>query len=94
VRLPGGGVAWREDHHKAAVRELREEVGVTLDLQARPARSTSAVCASHDRRKIAAAQAYVLQFPIVKLIELADLCCCPVACRQSGRKATQLHADL
>ena len=31
LRLPGGGVAWREDHHKAAVRELREEVGVTLD---------------------------------------------------------------
>ena len=32
LRLPGGGVAWREDHHKAAVRELREEIGVTLDL--------------------------------------------------------------
>jgi ADP-ribose pyrophosphatase YjhB (NUDIX family) len=31
LRLPGGGVGWREDHHKAAVRELREEVGVTLD---------------------------------------------------------------
>ena len=31
LRLPGGGVAWREDHHKAAVRELREEVGMTLD---------------------------------------------------------------
>ena len=46
-----------------------------------------------DRRKIAATQAYIPQFPIVKLIELADLCCCPVACRQSGRKATQLHPD-
>jgi 8-oxo-dGTP diphosphatase len=31
LRLPGGGVGWREDHHQAAVRELREEVGVTLD---------------------------------------------------------------
>ena len=31
LRLPGGGLAWREGHHKAAVRELREEVGVTLD---------------------------------------------------------------
>jgi 8-oxo-dGTP diphosphatase len=31
LRLPGGGVGWREDHHEAAVRELREEVGVTLD---------------------------------------------------------------
>ena len=31
LRLPGGGVAWHEDHHKAAVRELREKVGVTLD---------------------------------------------------------------
>jgi ADP-ribose pyrophosphatase YjhB (NUDIX family) len=31
LRLPGGGVEWREDHHKAAVRELREEVGVIID---------------------------------------------------------------
>jgi ADP-ribose pyrophosphatase YjhB (NUDIX family) len=31
LRLPGGGVGWREDHRQAAVRELREEVGVTLD---------------------------------------------------------------
>jgi ADP-ribose pyrophosphatase YjhB (NUDIX family) len=31
LRLPGGGVGWREDHRQAAVRELREEVGVILD---------------------------------------------------------------
>ena len=31
LRLPGGGVEWREDHHKAAGRELREEVGVIID---------------------------------------------------------------
>ncbi len=31
LRLPGGGIAWRENHHKAAVRELREEAGVTID---------------------------------------------------------------
>jgi hypothetical protein len=62
-------------------------------LQARRARSTSAVGAPDDRRKIAATQAHIPQFPIVKLIELTDLCCCPVACRQSGRKATQYHPD-
>jgi len=31
LRLPEGGIAWREHHHRAAVRELREEVGVILD---------------------------------------------------------------
>ena len=31
LRLPGGGVAWREDHRRAAVHELREEVGVSAD---------------------------------------------------------------
>jgi ADP-ribose pyrophosphatase YjhB (NUDIX family) len=31
LQLPGGGVAWREGHHEAAARELREEVGVTVD---------------------------------------------------------------
>jgi 8-oxo-dGTP pyrophosphatase MutT (NUDIX family) len=31
LQLPGGGIGWREDHHKAAVRELREEAGVTID---------------------------------------------------------------
>ncbi len=31
LRLPGGGVGPREAHHQAAVRELREEVGLSLD---------------------------------------------------------------
>jgi hypothetical protein len=43
------------------------------------------VGASDDCRKIAAAQAHIAQFPIVELIELADLGRCPMACRQSGR---------
>ena len=30
-RLPGGGVAPAEDHRSTAVRELAEEVGVTID---------------------------------------------------------------
>ena len=55
--------------------------------------SASAICAPDDRRKIAATQAHIPQFPIVKLIELAHLCCCPMARDQSGRKATQVHPD-
>jgi 8-oxo-dGTP diphosphatase len=31
LRLPGGALARRENPHEAAVRELREEVGVTID---------------------------------------------------------------
>jgi 8-oxo-dGTP diphosphatase len=31
LRLPGGGVERNEDHRKAVVRELREEVGVDVD---------------------------------------------------------------
>ena len=31
LRLPSGGIEKREDHHEAAVRELREEVGVIID---------------------------------------------------------------
>jgi 8-oxo-dGTP pyrophosphatase MutT (NUDIX family) len=31
LRLPGGGLARRENPHRAAVRELREEVGVLID---------------------------------------------------------------
>jgi ADP-ribose pyrophosphatase YjhB (NUDIX family) len=31
LRLSGGDVAWREDHHGAAPRELREKGGVSAD---------------------------------------------------------------
>src|ERR1700742_4675222 len=31
LRLPGGGLAGREYPHRAAVRELQEEVGVLID---------------------------------------------------------------
>src|ERR1700733_16254243 len=55
--------------------------------------SIAAIGAPDEGRKIATAQAHIPQLPIVKLIELAKLGRCPVARRQLGRKATQLHSD-
>jgi hypothetical protein len=57
------------------------------------ASSISAEGATDDRGKIAAVEAQVLHFAIIELIELADLGGRHVACRQSGRKATELRPD-
>ena len=64
---------------------------VRRDARWRP--SASALGGSDERRQVTTTQPHIPQFAIVELIEQADLCRCPVARRQPGRKATQPHPD-
>jgi hypothetical protein len=64
----------------------------TLQRWRAPGRSVPAICALGERRKIAAAQFHIPQFPIVKLIELLDRGSAPtVISRRTGDGALGLE---